>query len=72
MKGGPKSSLRPFLHHTLHLVHRLRKNLIFNQIPLHIPRMGFVLHMFVNDALPQMVDLHVPSKTNAMKGFSWS
>ena len=40
----------------MYLVHRLRTNLIFKQIPLYIPRMGFVFHMFVNDALPQMVD----------------
>ena len=41
------------------VVNRLRTNLIFKQIALHIPRMGFALHMFVNDALPQMVDYHV-------------
>ena len=41
-------------HLQKYLVHRLRTNLIFKQIPLHIRCMGFELHMFVNDTLPQM------------------
>ena len=32
-------------------VHGLRTNLIFKQIPLHIPHMGFILHV-CHDALP--------------------
>ena len=48
-------------------------SLSFKQFPLHIPRMDFVVHMFVNDALPQMVDYHVAYRANQMprKGFLW-